>query len=166
MKIISTLLSLVLIFSSGCSAVRVSGKPFYGKGGVEELITYLEQGVGKLNKQDIKAKIKGRSEILANTCSERWIYRYSETKVTSLGFILFTRKFNKKLTKELELKFNKKGILESYRVNEQYIESDEEGQRVTTYSERLSDSIIVGLIGAVVVVAIDYIRNRMKKDDK
>lgn len=167
-KSVSIIMCFVLLFTFGCSGLKITGKPYYEKGSAEELMDYLKQGTGKLTKQEVKEKIGGRPELLADANSERWVYKYTKIKDSSHGFILFSKKRIKTTTKELELTFDKDGILQNYKIKDNDTESSERVNKTDHYSHLVTDGMLTAAIAAAILIAVDllrtYVKERIKKE--
>ena len=157
------IMCFILILSTGCSGVKITGEPFYKDGEAEELAACLKQGVDKLTKQDIRMNVNGRPELFADANSERWVYKYSEIKTSTKGFIVFTKTRVKTNEKSLELVFDKNGLLKSYKLNDKYVESDQRDDKVSTYSKRLTEGLLTGAITASIFIIIEMLRSNVKK---
>lgn len=163
-KSIGALMCFILaLTASGCAGIKTTGRPFDTDGGAEELIAFLDQSIGKATKKDIKSRISGSPEIQADKETERWIYKYEEIRSTSWTYILYSVRYNKTRTKELELVFKKNGLLDKYSMRDNYSETKEQVERLNNYTDRLVDGFIATAIGTSILIAIDIIRERAKK---
>lgn len=163
-KLVSLLICLVLILNtSGCAGMKITGKPFDKDGDAEQLITFLDQGIGKATKADVKSRIDGWPEIQANNESERWIYRYEENRSLSWSYVLYSIQQNKIRTKELDLVFKKDGLLASYTVRDNYSETKENSTKTNGYLDRILDSIFTASMSVVILAAVNALNERAKK---
>ncbi len=159
-KTVSLILALSMLLCCGCSSIQTAGQSFNPKSGNRpvDLASYLQNGISKLTKQEIKAVIPGTPEVTIIDGVETWFFQYSQrTSKLNIGFSNTTRTNNFSV-EELTLTFNKNGILTAYQIK------NRAGQEVDKASHmyKLGDGLFVGVVSAIVFGLINDILGRMR----
>lgn len=151
MKALKIILAFSLIFSTGCSSLKVAGQNFYPENQTEELVRLLDNGVGKLTKNQLKNVILAKPETVINGNSEIWRYKNSKTQIRLKIQILASSQTENFSAKELTLHFNKNGILTSYELKEYAGQNNDQ----TGYGYKVGESIMIGMISGLFIGLIN-----------
>ena len=153
------LLSFLIILQSGCASVKTSGAQFYPENQLNELTALLDKNIGQPAQPELRKIIAGDPEVLANKNSEKWVYKFSRTIIKSKNRFTYSEKTENTVTYNLELTFNKKGVLQSYLLTHR----NNTGSERNPYINQLGQGLLTGLIGAMTYLIINEIRIAVTK---
>lgn len=147
-------LACLLILQSGCATVKTSGAQFYPEGQLNELTAILDKGINRPIQQELRKIIVGDPEVFANKDSEKWVYKFSHAVSKIKSHLTYAERTEKTAIHNLELIFDKRGVLKSYHLTRQ----NHIGNERNPYINQLGQGLITGLIGAMTYLIINEIR--------
>jgi hypothetical protein len=159
MRTLRTIMTLCFLFTTGCASVKTTGQPFCPNEQIPELINYLDNGLNKVTKKDIRKKISAVPEVFANEKFENWTYSNSSAKNKLTVGPLYLTKTEKSYIRELVLTFNKQGVLTSYRLKNEPKETVEKSD----HGYKIGEGIVMGFISGLVFALISSITEKAKK---